>query len=244
MLRIELDSDQQTRVIRLIGRLEAANLSEVRTQRGCGGGRVAMDLKEVTFVDHDAVQFLSGCEDDGVELRHCPPYLRNWIGQEREGRERTIPEQLYLEDLFAGQRFGSGTYRMEESRMKSFAEEFDPQRFHLDEGVARDSIFRGLAASGWHTAAVSMRLLVTGGLPVANGIIGLGGEIAWPAPTRSGDELHVESEILEVLPSRSKPNQGVVTVRNVTLNQAGTPVYQFTAKILVFRRNAHPSGAR
>jgi len=125
---------------------------------------------------------------------------------------------------------------MEESRIKAFAAEFDPQPFHLDESAARASIFRGLAASGWHTAAVTMRLLVTGGLPFANGIIGAGGEIAWPRPTRPGDTLRVESEILEISPSRSKPNQGIVAVRSTTSNQDGDPVYVFTAKALVFRR--------
>ena len=125
---------------------------------------------------------------------------------------------------------------MEESRIKAFAEEFDPQSFHLDESAAQASLFRGLAASGWHTAAVAMRLLVTGGLPLANGIIGVGGEIAWPKPTRPGDTLRVESEIVEIAPSRSKPNQGIVTVRSTTFNQEEEPVYVFTARILVFRR--------
>ena len=91
---------------------------------------------------------------------------------------------LYLEDLHVGQRFGSGEYQMTEERIKAFAAEFDPQPFHLDNAAGEASIFEGLAASGWHTAAVSMRLLVTGGLPFANGLIGLGGEIAWPRPTR------------------------------------------------------------
>ena len=145
-------------------------------------------------------------------------------------------EHLYLEDLHVGQHFTSATHLMEESRIKAFAEEFDPQPFHLDESAAQASVFRGLAASGWHTAAVAMRLLVKGGLPIANGIIGVGGEIAWPKPTRPGDTLRVESEIVEIAPSRSKPNQGIVTVRSTTLNQNGEPVYVFTARILVFRR--------
>jgi acyl dehydratase len=145
-------------------------------------------------------------------------------------------EEIYLEDLRVGQHFTSGTYLMEESRIKAFAAEFDPQPFHLDESAARASIFGGLAASGWHTASVAMRLMVTGGLPLANGIIGVGGEIAWPKPTRPGDTLRVESEIIEITPSRSKPNQGIVTVKNMTLNQDGEPVFVFTARILVFKR--------
>src|SRR6185436_1238602 len=113
---------------------------------------------------------------------------------------------LYLEDLQVGQRFASqGEYRVEEERVKSFAAEFDPQPFHLDEAAAQASIFRGLAASGWHTASVAMRLLVDG-FPLANGLVGLGGELSWPKPTRPGDTLRVECEVLEIVPSKSKPN--------------------------------------
>ena len=146
------------------------------------------------------------------------------------------PIALYLEDLHVGQRFISDSYDMDENRITAFAAEFDPQPFHLDEAVAKTSVFNGLSASGWHTAAVAMRLLVTGGLPLANGIIGLGGELAWPRPTRPGDTLRVESEIQQIRPSHSKPNQGVVKVRSTTLNQHGEPVYVFTAKVLVFKR--------
>lgn len=124
--------------------------------------------------------------------------------------------------------------------MKKFAAEFDPQPFHLDEAAAQRSAFHGLAASGWHTAAATMRLMV-GSLSFASGMIGLGGEIAWPKPTRPGDTLRVESEILEIVPSRSKPNQGVVIVRNITLNQNGEHLQAFTAKIVVFRRPGDPN---
>ena len=141
-------------------------------------------------------------------------------------------EELYLEDLRPGQRFTSGNYVMEVARMKEFAGEFDPQPFHLDDTAADASVFKGLAASGWHTAAVAMRLLATGGLPLAKGIVGLGGEIAWPRPTRAGDVLHIESEVVEITPSRSKP-QGVVTVRSTMLNQNGEAVYLLTVKLLV-----------
>jgi acyl dehydratase len=143
---------------------------------------------------------------------------------------------LYLEDLQVGQRFVSGTHHMDEAKIKEFATEFDPQPFHLEEAAAKASVFGGLAASGWHTAAVAMRLLVDGGLPFGNGIIGLGGDLAWPKPTRPGDKLHVESEILEIMPSRSKPNQAIVKVRSTTLNQDGEPVHSFTSKCLVFKR--------
>ncbi|HXA79583.1 MAG TPA: MaoC family dehydratase [Candidatus Acidoferrales bacterium] len=143
---------------------------------------------------------------------------------------------LFLDDLRVGQRFNSPSYRMEEDRMKAFAAEFDPQPFHLDDAAAQNSIFRGLAATGWHTAALTMRLLVTGEMQLAGGLIGLGGEIAWPKPTRPGDMLRVESEILEIVPSRSKPNQGIVKVRSATLNQNNEEVQVFTAKLLAFKR--------
>lgn len=145
-------------------------------------------------------------------------------------------ECLYLEDLEVGQRFASGSYLMEAARMKEFAAEYDPQPFHLDETAAQASAFKGLAASGWYTAAIAMRLLVTGGLPLAGGIVGLGAEITWPKPTRPGDTLRLESEILEIIPSRSKPQQAIVLVRSTMTNQNGEPVYIFTAKVLAFRR--------
>jgi acyl dehydratase len=148
-------------------------------------------------------------------------------------------ERLYLDDLQVGQRFTSSTYVIEEARIKEFAAEFDPQPFHLDESAAQASIFKGLSASGGHTAAVSMRLLVTGGPPFASGIVGLGGEIAWPRPTRPGDILRVESEVVGITPSRSKPDQGIVTVRGTTRNQHGEAVYILTAKLLVPRRKTH-----
>jgi len=145
---------------------------------------------------------------------------------------------LYLEDVSVGQRFESAKYQITEEQIKNFAAQFDPQPFHLEEAAAQASVFRGLAASGWHTASITMRLIVTGGVPFATGTVGLGGEIEWPRPTRPGDVLHVESEIVEIIPSRSKPNQGVVRVRNTTLNQNGEAVQIFTAKVLLFRRTA------
>jgi acyl dehydratase len=148
-------------------------------------------------------------------------------------------DALYFDEMQVGQKFTSSTYEMTEAQIKQFAAEYDPQPFHLDEAAANDSVFQGLAASGWHTAAVTMRLIVTdGGLPFASGAIGLGGEIQWPRPTRPGDILHVESEIVELIPSRSKPNQGIVRVRNTTLNQNAEPVQVFTAKILAFKRRS------
>jgi acyl dehydratase len=127
---------------------------------------------------------------------------------------------------------------MEEADMVRFAAEFDPQPFHLDGAAAESSVFHSLAASGWHTAAVAMRLLVTGGLPLAGGIIGLGGEIAWPKPTRPGDLLYLESEISEISLSRSNPDRAIVKVRSTMFNQKQEQVYLLAARLLVSRRPA------
>jgi acyl dehydratase len=145
-------------------------------------------------------------------------------------------EQLYLDDLHPGQTFISRSHVMDEAEVITFAKAFDPQPFHLDDAAAKDTLFGGIAASGWHTAAVTMRLNVDSGLPIGGGIIGAQGELAWPRPVRPGDELHVESEVLEVVPSKSRPNRGAVTVRCTTLNQQGQAVQVFTAKLIVSRR--------
>jgi acyl dehydratase len=143
---------------------------------------------------------------------------------------------LYLDDLQVGQRFVSKTLLVDEAQIKAFARQFDPQPFHLDENAAKDSLFSGLVASGWHTAAMTMRLLVETGLPLAGGLIGAGGELSWPRPTRPGDILRVESEVQEIIPSRSRPDRGVVALRMVTLNQRDEEVQIFVAKLVVPRR--------
>jgi len=144
----------------------------------------------------------------------------------------------YLEDFAVGQTFaGSGRIRVEEERIKTFAAEFDPQPFHLDGDAARASVFGGLAASGWHTAAITMRLLVDSDFKPAGGIVGAGfEEFKWPRPVRPGDELRVESEILEVRPSRSRPDQGLIKVRTTTLNQNGEAVQISVGSLIVPRR--------
>jgi acyl dehydratase len=144
---------------------------------------------------------------------------------------------LYLEDLHPGQTFASPTYEVTEERIKSFAAEFDPQPFHLDAEAARRSIFGGLAASGWHTAAMTMRLLVESDLKPAGGIVGAGfDEFRWPAPVRPGDVLRVESEITEVVPSKSRPERGFATLKSETKNQNGDVLQRLTVKLLVWRR--------
>lgn len=146
---------------------------------------------------------------------------------------------LYLEDFKVGQRFQAGAFRMDAEAITRFAAEFDPQPFHLDPTAAEASFFGGLVASGWHTAAATMRLLVGGGLPVAGGVIGAGGdEIRWPRPVRPGDTLSVETEILEVRPSRSNPKVGLLKVRMRTLDQNNEEVQIAVANILAPTRNA------
>jgi acyl dehydratase len=145
-------------------------------------------------------------------------------------------ERLYLEDLQVGQRFTSGSHEIDAAQIKAFAGEFDPQPFHLDDEAAKGTLFGSLAASGWHTAAITMRLLVETGLPLAGGILGVGGEVSWPKPTRPGDVLHVMSEIEEVTPSRSRPDRGMVRVRNETRNQRDEIVQILIAKLVVPRR--------
>jgi acyl dehydratase len=142
----------------------------------------------------------------------------------------------YLDDLEVGQRFVSGTHTIDAKQIVTFAAEFDPQPFHLDEQAAVRSPFGGLAASGWHTAAITMRLLVDGGAPIAGGILGVGGEIKWLRPTRPGDTLQVHTEVTEVTASKSRPDRGIVTLTSETRNQHGEPVQIFIARIMVPRR--------
>ena len=145
--------------------------------------------------------------------------------------------QRYFEDLKAGDRFKSGTYKVTEEQMVSFAREFDPQPFHLDPAVARQTMFKGLIASGWHTAAITMRLFVQT-LNFAEGAIGLGvDELRWPNAVRPGDVLQVETEIVDLRESRSKPSHGIVRIRNVTTNQRGEVVQTMFASALVLRRS-------
>ena len=143
----------------------------------------------------------------------------------------------YLEDFAVGQVFKTGRKRVEKDEIFAFAREFDPQPYHLDEKAAQQSVFRGLAASGWHTAAMTMRLMVDGEFKPAGGILGVGfDELSWPRAVRPGDELYVRSEVLEVRPSKSRPDRGMIRVRNTTLNQNDEVVQVFTGNLLVPRR--------
>ena len=152
-------------------------------------------------------------------------------------RDKDLTQRLYLDDLEVGQEFTSGTHPLDADQIIAFASQFDPQPFHLDPEAARESFFQGLAASGWHTMAITMRLLVDS-MPFAQGIFGAGGEISWPRPTRPGDILRVKSRITEIRPSRSKPDRGMVLVNSLTLNQAGEVLQDFSARLVVFRKEA------
>lgn len=146
-----------------------------------------------------------------------------------------MTQRLYLEDLFVGRRFCAGPVDITAEQIKRFAAEFDPQPFHLDEDAARDSLFAGLVSSGWMTAALTMRML-TVSMPIAGGVIGTGGRLEWPRPVRPGDRLGIETEILDIVPSRSRPDRGVVKMRTITSNQQGEVVQILNAKVVAFAR--------
>jgi acyl dehydratase len=150
---------------------------------------------------------------------------------------------LYLDDLFIGRRFVSGALALTAEEITKFAAAFDPQPFHLDEATAKPTFFGGLAASGWHTAAITMKLVV-GSVPLAGGVIGAGGEIAWPAPVRPGDRLTVETEVIDAIPSRSHPERGIAVLRSETRNQAGVAVQVLTMKVVVPVKPAKAEEAR
>ena len=152
-------------------------------------------------------------------------------------------QRRFLEDFAIGQVYKSGRKRVEKGEIFEFARQFDPQPFHLDEDAAQRSPFQGLAASGWHTAAMTMRLLIDGEFRPAGGILGVGfDELSWPRPVRPGDELHTQSEVLEVRPSKSRPDRGMIRLRTTTFNQNNEPVQIFTGNLLVPRRPNQATG--
>jgi len=155
--------------------------------------------------------------------------------------ELTDMTERYFDDFAVGQTFGSGRHKIDRDGIKRFACEFDPQPFHLDEEAARDTMFGGLVASGWHTAAATMRLMVEGELKPRGGIIGAGfEELRWPKPVRPGDELRIESEVLDMRPSKSRPDRGLIKLRTTTLNQDGEAVQILVATLVVPRRSQGP----
>jgi acyl dehydratase len=150
----------------------------------------------------------------------------------RDGQE----DLLYLQDLHVGRRLTTQTHLLDVQQIKAFAQQFDPQPFHLDEAAAVHSLFGGLVASGWHTAAITMRLLATMRPSVAGGLIGAGAELNWPTAARPGDVLRVECEVLEVRHSRSRSDRGLVLLRALTRNQRDETLQDLKAKLIAFRR--------
>lgn len=150
----------------------------------------------------------------------------------------SMQETLYLEDIAVGDEFVSGEYRLDAGQVISFASQFDPQPFHMDTEAAKHSFFQGLAASGWHTMAITMRLIVES-VPFARGIIGAGGELSWLRPTRPDDILHVRSKIVDIIPSRSKPDRAMVLLQSLTFNQREELLQESKAKLVMFRRDTH-----
>ncbi|MFY7962791.1 MAG: MaoC family dehydratase [Elsteraceae bacterium] len=151
---------------------------------------------------------------------------------------------LYLDDLQVGQRFATGSHAVDEAQIIDFATQFDPQPFHTDPEAAKQTMFGGLAASGWHTMAITMRLIVGDGAPFAGGIIGAGAELSWPRPTRPGDVLTVVSEVMEINPSRSKPDRGMILLRSETRNQRDEVLQILLAKLIIPKRPVELSGGR
>jgi len=147
---------------------------------------------------------------------------------------------LYLEDLQPGQIYGGKqSVAIDTAAIKTYARQFDPQPFHLDEAAAAKTLFGGLAASGWHTASITMGLMATDGPPLAGGIVGSGlDELRWSKPVRPGDSLHVKCEILDVIPSKSRPEQGRIKMRTTTFNQYDEPVQVIVANLIVPKRKA------
>lgn len=148
------------------------------------------------------------------------------------------PSARYLDDMKVGLRFTGESRVVQEQEIIAFAKQFDPQPFHIDADLASRTLFGGLIASGWHTAAMTMRLLLEA-FPIGNGTIGLGGEAVWPNPVRANDTIHIEGEVSAVKPSRSHDDRGIVTVRTETKNQNGEVVQTLTANLLVFRRKSN-----
>jgi acyl dehydratase len=147
-----------------------------------------------------------------------------------------MSSELWLDDIHVGDRFRTDTYDLTADDIIDFATKWDPQPFHLSDETARETFFKGLAASGWHTAAITMRLLVTSGPPLAGGIIGAGGDVAWPTATRPGDQLHVEVEVTGVQRSTSNPDRGLITIAFNTVNQDGDVRQRSTARLVAFAR--------
>lgn len=146
-------------------------------------------------------------------------------------------QTLYLEELEVGQHFFSGTTSLSKEAIQDFARQYDPQPFHVDEALAENSFFKRLVASGWHTASTTMRLMVES-IPITGGLIGAGvDQLRWHQPVYPGDSIRVESEILAIRRSQSRPNQGFVRFQHTTLNQDNQKVQSCTSTVVVPSRS-------
>ncbi len=151
--------------------------------------------------------------------------------------DTNLIKELFFEDLYIGQKFISTKHTITEDEIINFANSYDPQVFHTNPQLAKDTFFKGLAASGWHTASISMRLMVLS-FKVKGGLIGAGCDINWPIPTRPNDVLQVETEIIGCRESKSKPDRGLITIKGLTYNQNHEIVQILTSKIVVLKTNA------
>ena len=147
--------------------------------------------------------------------------------------------EQYLEDFAVGQTFGSGRLRVDKERIKTFAAEFDPQPFHLDEEAAKGTLLRGLAASGWHTTALFMRMMCEGFL-LRSASMGSPGidELRWLRPVRPGDTLSGTATVVSARASSRRPEMGIVTFLFEISNQRGEPVMRIKNPIMFARRAA------
>jgi acyl dehydratase len=210
------------------------------------GETITADLCAAYFERRGSRRFRCVPFDSFVSVLHTVPTVRRGTvvatirtNDHRQTRTAvTKPNPLYLEDLHVGQRIDAGTVTVSAEQIKTFAAMYDPQPFHLDEDAAKSSVFGGLIASGWHTAALTMRLLVDS-FPLAGGLIGKGGELVWPNPVRPGDTLHLFIDIVDLTRSKSRPDRGTVTTRMEVQNQRGEPVQIATMKVVV--RSGLPS---
>ena len=149
-----------------------------------------------------------------------------------------MSQDLYFEDFYVGQKFlSTGSYRVTAEEIKEFGQKYDPQPFHLDEAAGQGSFFKGLAASGWLTAAIVMRLRVQS-ITVAGGMIGAGvEEMRWTTPVRPGDTIRSEIEVLGIRHSHSRPNLGIVRTRSLAYNQNNVVVLRATVNFLAPLKN-------
>ena len=249
---------------RLLGsrpmRLSASRNRRAARQRFAAGGAGTPRHAARTVAARRSRLLERPCRDHARRLdtaaRQCHAYARRVRAlrggaraQSGRGRRRRDGDQaasgksrrwkrmtLYLEDLSVGQSFRSESRVLAAEEIIRFARDNDPQYFHIDPEAAKGSLFGGLVASGWQTAALSMRLLVEGPAPFAGGLVGMNADLSWTKPVRPGDSIRIEAEVTQISRSRSRPDRGIVSLRLTTFNQREEPVQKIAARVLVFAR--------